>query len=73
MSDDETRSITSHLSDVASSMMGGIKSATFAISEAIDEGKMPGNPLDLRSKMTREVPLGMLLAAFVAGRVLARR
>ena len=70
--DDETPPITSHLSDIASSVMGGGKAAASTVSEAIDEGENPGSPLDLLSKMTREVPLGMWLAAFVAGRTLAR-
>jgi hypothetical protein len=46
--------------------------AASAVRGAIAEGKKPGNALDTLSKMTRQAPLGMLLAAFLIGRYVAR-
>lgn len=70
---DEHSSVTEQLSEVATTVSDGIKVAASSVREAIDEGKKPGNVLDTLSKMTREAPLGMLLAAFLVGRHMARR
>jgi hypothetical protein len=73
MSDQDTPSVTDQLSDLKASVADSVKAATSTIGEAIEEGKKPGKPLDILSKLTREAPLGMLLAAFLIGRALARR
>lgn len=73
MSDEQNTSVTEQLSEVATTVSDGVKAAASSVREAIDEGKKPGNVLDTLSKMTRDAPLGMLLAAFLVGRYVARR
>ncbi len=73
MSDEHNKSVTEQLSDVATTVSDGVKAAASSLREAIDEGKKPGNLLDTLSKMTRDAPLGMVLAAFLVGRCVARR
>ncbi|RYX99059.1 MAG: hypothetical protein EON84_02165 [Bradyrhizobiaceae bacterium] len=73
MSDRQTPSVTGPISEIASIASDAAKAAVATVSGAIEEGKKPGKPLDLLSKMTREAPLGMLLAAFLVGRAIARR
>jgi hypothetical protein len=69
----EMPSITDQLSDLKASVAEGVKAAASTIGDAIEDGKKPGKPLDILTKLTREAPLGMLLAAFLIGRALARR
>jgi hypothetical protein len=69
----ETPSVTDQLSDLKASVAEGVKVAASTIGDAIEDGKKPGRPLDILTKLTREAPLGMLLAAFLIGRALARR
>jgi len=73
MSDEQTPSVTEQLSDIATTVSDGLKAATSTVSEAIHEGRKPGNALDTLARMTQQAPLGMLLAAFLVGRYVARR
>ena len=73
MTDKSTPSASDQLSDLATTVTDGAKAVASTISEALEEGRKPGKPLDALSKMTREAPLGMLLAAFLIGRALAKR
>jgi hypothetical protein len=43
------------------------------IGDAIERGRKPGMPLSILSNVTREAPLGSLLAAFLLGVAVARR
>jgi hypothetical protein len=43
------------------------------IGDAIERGRKPGMPLSILSNVTREAPLGSLLAAFLLGAAVARR
>ena len=61
------------MSEVATTVADGVKAAASTVNEAIHEGKKPGNMLDLLARMTRQAPLGMLFAAFLVGRHVARR
>jgi hypothetical protein len=69
MTDENTSSGSDTIADVKAVVTDGVA----RISEAIDEGRKPGKPLDLLSRITREAPLGALLVAFLIGRALARR
>ncbi|MGM5000019.1 hypothetical protein AB7813_13900 [Tardiphaga sp. 20_F10_N6_6] len=73
MTDQETPCVSDQWSDLKATVADGVKAVASTIGEAIEEGKKPGKPLDILSKLTREAPLGMLLAAFLIGRALARR
>jgi hypothetical protein len=73
MADENTPSGSDTIADVKAVVTDGVKVAAARISEAIDEGRKPGKPLDLLSRITREAPLGALLVAFLIGRALARR
>ena len=73
MSDEQTASLSEQLSEVATTVADGVKVATSTVSEAIHEGRKPGNVLDSLARMTRQAPLGMLLVAFLMGRHVARR
>jgi hypothetical protein len=73
MTDELAPSVSDQLSDLKATITDGLKTATSTIGEAVETGKKPGNALNLLSKMTRDAPLGMLLAAFLVGRALARR
>jgi hypothetical protein len=59
--------------DFRSLVRDGVKDAADVVNVAIDEGRKPGRPLDVLTKITREAPLGALLIAFLAGAMLARR
>jgi hypothetical protein len=50
-----------------------IQGSYSSVSDAIEVGRKLGNALETLSKMTREAPLGILLAAFFLGRALAKR
>jgi hypothetical protein len=43
------------------------------VAEAIEKGRKPGRPLSILSNVTREAPLGALLAAFLLGVAVSRR
>jgi hypothetical protein len=73
MSDEQTPSVTEQLSDIATTVSDGLKAATSTVSEAIHEGRRPGNALDTLAKTTQQAPLGMLPVAFLVGRYVARR
>lgn len=73
MTDEITPSVTEQLSELKTAVVDGAKAAASTVNEAIEDGRKPGGALAILSKMTREAPLGMLLAAFVIGRALARR
>lgn len=73
MSDEQNPSFTDQMSEVATTVADGVKAAASTVSEAIHEGKKPGNALDILARMTQQAPLGMLLAAFLVGRHVARR
>jgi hypothetical protein len=67
MTDENISSDSDTIVDVKAAVTDGVKV------EAIDEGRKPGKPLDLLSRITREAPLSALLVAFLIGRALARR
>lgn len=73
MSDEQTPSFSEQLSEIATTVADGVKAAASSVSEAVHEGKKPGNALDTLARMTQQAPLGMLLAAFLVGRHVARR
>jgi hypothetical protein len=56
----------------AAKVADGIKTATGAVSDAIDAGREPGMPLDVIAKAVREAPLAALGIAFMLGFVFAR-
>jgi hypothetical protein len=49
------------------------RTAAKGIGNAIRESRRPGMPLDVLARVTREAPLGALLAAFLVGVIVARR
>jgi hypothetical protein len=59
--------------DLKTVVIDGVKDAANRVSAAIDEGRRPGRPFDILAKVTREAPLGALLASFLFGAALARR
>jgi len=73
MSDEQRLYVSEQLSEIATTVADGVKAATSTVSEAIHEGKKPGNVLDSLARMTQQAPLGMLLVAFLVGRHVARR
>jgi hypothetical protein len=56
----------------AAKVADGIKTATGAVSDAIEAGREPGMPLDVVAKAVREAPLAALAIAFMVGVVFAR-
>lgn len=73
MTDKSTPYASDQLSYLKTTLTDGAQAVASTIGEALEEGKKPGKLLDALSKMTREAPLGMLLAAFLMGRALAKR
>jgi hypothetical protein len=57
----------------AAKIADGIKTATGAVSDAIEAGREPGMPLDVLVRAVRQAPLAALGIAFMVGVVLARR
>jgi hypothetical protein len=57
----------------AAKVADGIKTATGAVSDAIEAGREPGMPLDVLARAVREAPLAALGIAFMVGVVFARR
>jgi hypothetical protein len=57
----------------AAKIADGIKTATGAVSDAIEAGREPGMPLDVRVRAVRQAPLAALGIAFMVGVVFARR
>jgi hypothetical protein len=60
------RSMFAEASEVA-------KTVTVSLGQAIENGRKPGMPLDVLSKLVREAPLGSLTVAFLFGVIVARR
>jgi hypothetical protein len=56
----------------AAKVADGIKTATGAVSDAIETGLEPGMPLDIVVKAVREAPLAALAIAFMVGVAFAR-
>jgi hypothetical protein len=56
----------------AAKVADGIKTATGAVSDAIEAGREPGMPLDVLAQAVRQAPLAALAIAFMVGVVLAR-
>jgi hypothetical protein len=56
----------------AAKVADGIKTATGAVSDAIESGRQPGMPLDVLARAVREAPLAALAIAFMVGVVFAR-
>jgi len=56
----------------AARVADGIKTATGAVSDAIEVGREPGMPLDVVATAVREAPLAALAIAFMVGVVFAR-
>ena len=56
----------------AAKVADGIKTATGAVSDAIEAGREPGMPLDVVAKAVRQAPLAALAIAFMVGVVFAR-
>jgi hypothetical protein len=57
----------------AAKIADGIKTATGAVSDAIEAGREPGMPLDVMVRAVRQAPLAALGIAFMVGVVFARR
>jgi hypothetical protein len=57
----------------AAKIADGIKTATGAVSDAIEAGREPGMPLDVLVRAVRQAPLAALGIAFMVGVVFARR
>lgn len=55
-----------------SEVIDTVKDAAHKIGETIEAGKKPGMPLSILANVTREAPLGALLAAFLLGIAVAR-
>jgi hypothetical protein len=49
------------------------KSVAVSLGQAIENGRKPGMPLDVLSKLVREAPLGSLAIAFLCGVIVGRR
>ena len=73
MTDENTPSVTEQLSDIKATVTDGVKSAATTISDAIEEGRKPGNSLDTLSKVIQQAPLAALVIAFLIGRASKRR
>ena len=73
MTDETNSSVSNQLLELKTVVVDGATAVASTIGEAIESGRQPGNALDTLSKMTREAPLGMLLAVFLLGRALAKR
>jgi hypothetical protein len=58
--------------NTAAKVVDGIKTATGAISGAIEAGRKPGMPLHTLAKAVRQAPLAALAIAFMVGVVFAR-
>ena len=56
----------------AAKVADGIKTATGAMSDAIDAGREPGMPLDTLARAVREAPLAALAVAFLVGYAFAK-
>lgn len=50
-----------------------IRSTSHRVSDAIEAGRKPHMPLDIPSRLVREVPLHSLAIAFLLGVAVARR
>ena len=57
----------------AAKIANGIKTATGAVSDAIEAGREPGMPLEVLVRAVRQAPLAALGIAFMVGVVFARR
>jgi hypothetical protein len=62
----EGKSLLAEISEV-------VQSAVSYLGDVIEAGRKPGMPLSILSNVTREAPLGSLLAAFLLGVAVARR
>jgi hypothetical protein len=73
--EDHDRDFTKPLEEpsTAEKVADGIKTATGAVSDAIETGLEPGMPLDIVVKAIREAPLAALGIAFMIGLVFASR
>jgi hypothetical protein len=69
MTDDFTKPLGEP--STATKVADGIKTATGAVSDAIETGLEPGMPLDIVVKAVREAPLAALGIAFMIGLVFA--
>ena len=69
MTDDFTKPLEEP--STAAKVADGIKTATGAVSDAIETGLEPGMPLDIVVKAVREAPLAALGIAFMIGLVFA--
>jgi hypothetical protein len=56
----------------AAKIANGIKTATGAVSDAIEAGREPGMPLEVLVRAVRQAPLAALGIAFMIGVVFAR-
>jgi hypothetical protein len=56
----------------AAKIANGIKTATGAVSDAIEAGREPGIPLEVLVRAVRQAPLAALGIAFMIGVVFAR-
>jgi hypothetical protein len=73
MTDEHAPTASEQLSEIKSSVVDGVKSATTTFKDAIDEGRKPGNSLATLSKVVRQAPLAALVVAFLIGRASKRR
>jgi MYXO-CTERM domain-containing protein len=61
------------VADLTRIVADGVKDAADRVSAALDAERQPGRSLDVLAKITRQAPIGALLAAFVVGAIVARR
>lgn len=73
MTEDSSTTVTERIEDMKTAVTDGATEAAARIADAIDEGRKPGNALDILSRFKRETPLFALAAAFLIGRFVARR
>jgi hypothetical protein len=50
-----------------------LRATSQRVTEAIDNGREPGTPLDTIARLVREAPLHSMAVAFLLGMVVARR
>jgi hypothetical protein len=73
MIDESTPSVTERIADMKTAVTDGVTEAATRLGDTIEEGRKPGNALDILSRFTRETPLVALAAAFLVGRFVGRR
>lgn len=73
MTDDSTPPVTEQIADVKTAVSDGVSKTATRLGDTIEEGRKPGNALDILTRVTRQTPLVALAAAFIVGRAFGRR